>query len=220
MIKLISVLSTIYILLTLLNYFLLGKENDISRILNEFNALNKNKKIIFIISFFTFSPFYTLSYFFKLFFMLQIYLVVFMCLSLKIKIEKKIKNWNLCNYSYSNLKILNLISVIFVDGLINSYNTAFGNTYGVFSINKKKDYKSILNHFAFVRSTGVSLNYLDFILNFTKKYKNEKINKKIKLRIIIKTRRILNTIIMVINVNFREETMECGMRIIVEDFKI
>jgi hypothetical protein len=152
--------------------------------------------------------------------MLQIYLVVFICLSLKIKIEKKTKNWNLCNYSYSNLKIFSLINVIFIDGLINSYNTAFVNTYGVFSINKKKDYKSILNHFAFVRSTGVSLNYLDFILNFTKKYKNEKINKKIKLRIIIKTRRILNAIIMVINVNFREETIECGMRIIVEDFKI
>jgi hypothetical protein len=220
MMKYIYVLSKIYTLITLLNYLILGKENDVSRILTQYNALSKNKKIVFVISFFTFWPFYTLSYFFKWFFIIQIYLVIFICLSLKIKIEKKTKNWNACNYSYSNLKIYEFISIIFTDGIINSYNTAFGNIYNLFSVKKNKDYKNILDHFAFLKSTGVSLNYLNFILNFTQKYKDEKIKKKIKIKIIIKIRRILNAIIMVINVNFREETVECGMRIIIENFKI
>lgn len=220
MMKFIFILSTIYILIKLLSYFILGKENDIARILNEFNALNKNKKIIFITSFFIFSPFYTVSYFFRIFYMGQISLVIFICLPLKVKIERKKKNWNSCNYSYSNLKINQLNRIIFTDGIINSYNTAFDGIYKMFSIKNKKNYKNILDHFAFIRSTGISLNYLDFILNFTKKYKNEKIKKKIKLRIIIRFKRILNAIIMTINVNFREESLECSMRIIIKDFKV
>lgn len=220
MMKFIYILSKIYTLITLLNYFILGKENDVIRVLNEFNALSINKKIVFIISFFVFWPFYTLSYFFKCFFIIKICLVIFICLSLKIKIEKKTKNWDSCNYSYSNLKVYQLIKIIFTDGIINSYNTAFSNIYNIFFVKKKKDYKNILDHFAFIKSTGISLNYLNFILNFTKKYKTEKIKKRIKIKITIKFKRILNAIIMVINVNFREETVECGMRIIIESFKV
>lgn len=220
MIKLIFVLSTIYIILILINYLTLGKENDISKIFKDFNALDKNKKIIFITSFCIFWPFYMLSYIFKCFFAIQISFIVTLSMSLSVKIEKKMKKWNSCNYSYCNLKISKLIKIIFTDGYINSYNTAFTNIYNLFSYNKKKDYKSILNNFAFLKSTGVSLHYLNFILNFVTKYKSERINKKLKIKVIIKIRRILNAIIMIINLNFREETSECGMRIIIQDFKI
>jgi hypothetical protein len=61
---------------------------------------------------------------------------------------------------------------------------------------------------------------LNFILNFTNNYKNEKINKKIKIKITIKIKRVLNAIIMIINSNFREETEQHEMRIIIQDFKI
>ena len=135
--------------------------------------------------------------------------------------EKKEKKWEFSNYSYSNLKTIKLIRIILISGAINSHNAVFSGIYNFFSNNKKKkNYENILNHFAFVKSTGVSLNYLEFILNFTKKYRNDKIKKKIKLKIMIKFRRILNALIMAINVNFRTETQESTMRIIVSNFKI
>jgi hypothetical protein len=105
--------------------------------------------------------------------------------------------------------------------MINSHNAVFSSTYNLFSNNKiKKNYENILSHFAFIKSTGISLNYLEFILNFTKKYRNDKIKKKIRLKIIIKFRRILNALIMAININFRAETQESTMRIIISNFKI
>jgi hypothetical protein len=105
--------------------------------------------------------------------------------------------------------------------MINSHNAVFSGAYGLFSNNKiKKNYENILSHFAFIKSTGISLNYLEFILNFTKKYRDDKIKKKIRLKIIIKFRRILNALIMAININFRTETQESTMRIIISNFKI
>jgi hypothetical protein len=133
--KLIFVLSTIYIILILINYLVLGKENDISKIFKDFNALSKNKKIIFITSFFIFWPFYTLAYTLKLFFVVQIFFIGILCLYLKIKIEKK---WNSCNYSYCNFKINKLTTIILIDGFINSYNSAFTSIYSIFSYKKKR----------------------------------------------------------------------------------
>ena len=219
--KLIFVLSTTYIILILINYLVLGKENDISKILNEFKTLNKNKKIVFWVSFFSFWPFYTLAYFRKLFYAILFFLVIFLSLFLRIKMEKKEKKWEVSNYSYSNLKAIKLIKIILISGMINSHNAVFSGAYGLFSNNKiKKNYENILSHFAFIKSTGISLNYLEFILNFTKKYRDDKIKKKIRLKIIIKFRRILNALIMAININFRTETQESTMRIIISNFKI
>lgn len=218
--KLVFFFSTIYVLIVLIRYFISDEENDITRILKEIKGLNKDKKRVFIIYFFLFSPFYPLSVLFRLFFFIIIILSILINLPLNMKMQRKIKDWNFCNYSYANLKIIQLILIINKDGLINCYNSAFIIIYKRFFPKMKINYKDVLNHFTFIKSTGTSLNYLNFILNFTKKYDSRKIKKKPSLKVKIRIKRILNALIMVINSDFIRETSECTMRIIVKDFKI
>jgi hypothetical protein len=196
------------------------KDSFITESLNKYLKLNKKKKMYFYIIIILNAPFYSflliIDFIYMILISFTLFFSCFLRVDIKIKSKKLVEDYY---FSCSSLTI-NQIKIIKNDVLINSYNKNFNRFYLIFSKDKKKDYKKILENFGFYQILGYSKRYLDTILTFLVKYDDSKINKVFYIKLKILIGRILSAIIFTINESFRDDIFFNKMKIIVLDFKI
>lgn len=220
------ILITIFCSLTVLIFivslikYLMGRDSFLKESIDNLLLMNRNKKRIYLFLIILY-PFYWIKVMLNLVFMIFITFVILFSIILNVDIKIKVKEWKIDNISYNNNTILEKISIIINDLLINSYNESFNRIYLYLQKKEKiKDYKIILEHIGFIKSLGFSKRYSDLIIDFLKVYDDRKINKSFKLRIKIRTKRILSAIILVLNKNAVNEQFLSNMKIKVYNFKI
>lgn len=198
-----------------------GEVNFLSAIFKNFSSFSNKKKVIFFISFLSFTIPYSFLVINRFFYLFFIIICSFFGLFLRIDIKRKIKKWNYLNYTYDNsIKFKELILIIFKDSKVNQYNRSYFTIY-FFIKKEKKKYLEIFETMGFYNFMGFSRNYVENIIYFVSILDDSEINKRSLIKIKIIFRRIMHAILCTVNQNFlMESIINDSMKIKIENFKI
>ena len=202
--------------------FIFKKENWINNIFIELKNLDKIKKIYFLFYMIIFITPWTLIILLEFFNMILLIILILISMFFRVELKMKFKKWRAENISTGYINFNDLLKIIIEDGFINIYNKNFRIIYIILSKKHKKEYKENMEKVGFKWSTGFSYRYIKFIIKFTKNLDTEKINKKLKIKIITFIKRNLFALIHTINEDFEiyEENICEKIKIKIQNFKI
>ena len=180
-----------------------GKKNYIYQLFEEIKKIKKKRKFLF--NLFIFLPMYIIWILFEIINKCVLLLCIFLCLPYNIDIKPKNTEYDLINFCDSNWKIKKIFITILKENFKISYNRNFSTIYKIIGKKNRQNYINSIEMLGFKKITGVSLQYVLFIIKITNSQKNNVIKKVWHIRAKIYIRKFFLNILWNLNENYFEK---------------